>query len=111
MNSINSIEDKPIEEISWDKIVEHFYDQDLEHYDNIVKVIYKDDKMKRAIILNKPNGMHTVIYESLTPCSGSGDAEYLKKEIRTYGGCWCQVYTSIFDTLERAIEVISKGYY
>ena len=37
MKSKNDIENKLTEEISWDKIVGHFYDQDLEHYDNIVK--------------------------------------------------------------------------
>ncbi|MCL2816862.1 MAG: hypothetical protein FWD39_00545 [Clostridiales bacterium] len=101
---------KHIEEIPWHKIVEGFYDKDLEHYKNIVKVIYNGDKTRRAVILHNPNELYIVFYEKLSSRSGSGDEEYLQEEIRIYGGCWLNNYTSIFDTLERAIKTINQCY-
>lgn len=92
--------------LSWSDIIDECYDKQLDFTDAFVsKVIYTDNKEKRAVILLMPNGCYSVVFEILYPYD---DDELQYIATTDLHGFWSQYdcTSSFFDTEERAVASV-----
>ena len=91
-----------LERIPWNEVVDECYDKQLSFVYDITKVIYTDDRTERAVVLQKPDGLYTVVLEKLYPFD---DYELRYAESHGYWSPYNRII-SIFDTEECAVNSI-----
>ena len=91
--------------LSWSEIVDECFDKQLTFTDYVSKVIYSDNREKRAVILLKPDGRYTVVFEILYPYE---EDELKSDDTNQMHGFWSryECSSSIFDTEERAVASV-----
>jgi len=93
--------------MSWNEVVDACYDKHLDCFVNdVIKVIYSDDKVERAVILQRPDKLYSITFEKL--CFYYDDElKYLTPD--SLPAYWCpnnSGMNSIFDTEEEALSAI-----
>ena len=95
----------PLEKIPWNEVVKECYNKGLNYIYPVVKIIYSDDKTKRAAILQKPDMSYTISFEKLYPY----DDDELKYFFNGLHGYWSHddsSMNSIIDTEENAVIAV-----
>ena len=94
-----------LQPIPWRQVVKECFDTGLDFIYPIIKVIYTDDKAKRAVILHRPDETFTIAYQSLYPFNDD-ELKYFSVGLH---GFWSPSEVdgySVFDTEERAINEV-----
>ena len=97
----------PIARMPWNEFIKERYDKELDSYDQILRVVYSDDKTARAIIYQRPDKdmLYAVSFEKLHQCD---DFELQYTSEGDSQGYWCgnSSTNSFFETEELAANAI-----
>ena len=91
--------------MSWNEVIEACYDKQLSYCDNVIRVIYSDDRTERAVILQRMDKLYSVTFEKLFPYH---DDELKYLTIDSLPAYWSPGHytNSIFDTVEGTVDAI-----
>lgn len=77
----------------WETVVEMMYDKQLDCFDDeVIRVIYSEDKSKRYLILKKPNGILTYLLEYICQFDDE-EWNYISNQENALPAMWEPYYT------------------
>lgn len=95
---------------AWNEIVEAMFDKELSFTDEIVRVIYSDDKASRIVVLKKNDGLFTYIYERLYRFDE--DEWFYNSDHTKIPAYWCEdndvTGVSVFENIDSLINDLKE---